>query len=74
MTRYYFTHGPDYAAVEDIEQARKYREAGWRLVTHDVFMFAWQARDMERLRAMRAPITGAMVWTYYDKDGKEIRQ
>ncbi len=82
MTRYYFIHGPDYACVEDIEQARKYRDAGWRLVNHDAYIEAWRLRDMERLRAMcavqpkavgeTAPIKGAMAWTRYGVDGKEI--
>jgi hypothetical protein len=53
MTRYYFVHGLDYAAVESVEQARKYAQAGWRLVSHAAFVEAWRARDVERAREMK---------------------
>lgn len=60
---YYFTHGPAIAAVEDIEQARKYRDAGWRLVSYEVFRAVWEKRDLAQLAAMQsktetAPLKG----------------
>lgn len=54
MTVYYFVHGLDIAAVENIEQARKYVAAGWRFVTVDVYVQAWSERDMRRLGELRA--------------------
>lgn len=45
MTRRYFTHGLNIAAVEDAAQAERFVAAGWVEVTEREFVAAWQARD-----------------------------
>lgn len=45
MTRRYFIHGLNIAAVEDAEQAERFVTAGWVEVTEDRFMTAWRERD-----------------------------
>lgn len=45
MTRRYFIHGLNIAAVEDAAQAERFVTAGWVEVTERAFVEAWQARD-----------------------------
>lgn len=58
---YYFTYGPDFAAVENAEQAAKYAAAGWRKVSREAFMDAWKRRDARDLARIWAEVVPGMV-------------
>ena len=53
ITLYYFLHGPAYEVVENVEQARKFLAAGWRLVTWGEYKAAWRARDAKSVEDMK---------------------
>lgn len=53
---YYFKYYLHIAAVENAEQAQKYRDVGWTEITCDEFIEAWRQRDK---RAQEAPADGA---------------
>lgn len=51
---HYLISGANFAIVEDGEQAIKYVEAGWQLVSRAEVLARWRARDRAALARMRA--------------------
>lgn len=56
---HYFTHGVNIAAVENVTQAAKYEQAGWRPVSRSAFIAAWRARDRQALSELPISVEGA---------------